>query len=500
MIIPVILAGGVGSRLWPLSRQLNPKQFISFAESSADTSSPTLFQATLSRLAGIDGLAAPIVICNEEHRFLVAEQLRVLGIVNASILLEPEGRNTAPAVTLASVLAARHAEQQASPDASKPVLLVLPADHIIRDPAIFRHCVAAGASQARAGRLVTFGIEATYPETGYGYVKRDTAGPLPAGENLSPDGTADAFPVARFVEKPDADTAAAYLADGSYYWNSGMFMFTADKWLQELTRLQPEMVSVCQAACQQPQQDGDFVRVAADIFATCPADSIDYAVMEKTADAVVIPMAAAWSDMGAWSALWDVSEHRTASNNVVIGDVHCVRVRDSYIRSESRLVAAVGIENAVIVETADAVLVANKDQVQNVKQVVQWLEQQKRSEAVNHTLVYRPWGSYESLAHGPGFQVKHIRVRPGAALSLQMHHHRAEHWVVISGEATVTCDEQVFTLTANQSTFLPLGCKHRLQNKSDEWIELIEVQTGDYLGEDDIVRFEDVYGRVPTVK
>lgn len=500
MIIPVILAGGVGSRLWPLSRQLNPKQFISFAEPSAGSGSPTLFQATLSRLTGIDGLAAPIVICNEEHRFLVAEQLRVLGIRNASILLEPEGRNTAPAVTLASILAARHVEQQTSPDAAEPVLLVLPADHIIRDPAIFRQCVAAGVRQALAGRLVTFGIEATYPETGYGYVKRDTSGSQQAGENLSPPGVADAFPVARFVEKPDAKTAADYLADGSYYWNSGMFMFTASKWLQELSRLQPDMVSVCQAACRQPQQDGDFVRVAADIFATCPADSIDYAVMEKTADAVVIPMAAAWSDMGAWSALWDVSEHRTDDNNVVIGDVHCVDVKDSYIRAGSRLVAAVGIENAVIVETADAVLVANKDQVQNVKQVVQWLEQQNRPEAVNHTLVYRPWGSYESLAQGPGFQVKHIRVRPGAALSLQMHHHRAEHWVVISGEATVTCDERVFMLTANQSTFLPLGCKHRLQNKSDEWIELIEVQTGDYLGEDDIVRFEDVYGRVPATK
>ncbi|WP_339856955.1 mannose-1-phosphate guanylyltransferase/mannose-6-phosphate isomerase [Pseudohongiella acticola] len=505
MIIPVILAGGVGSRLWPLSRQLNPKQFIALSASASatDVDSQTLFQATLARLDGITGLAAPIVICNEEHRFLVAEQLRVLGINNASILLEPEGRNTAPAVTLASLLAARHAELQTVPgshESDEPVLLVLPADHIIRDSAIFRRCVETGAEQARVGRLVTFGIEASYPETGYGYVKRDTSGDRQQGQNLAPTGDVDAFAVARFVEKPDAKTAAAYLADGSYYWNSGMFVFTADKWLQELTRLQPDMVSVCRDACQQTHQDGDFVRIDADVFASCPADSIDYAVMEKTADAVVIPMSAAWSDMGAWSALWDVSEHKTEDNNVVIGDVHCVDVKDSYLRSESRLVTAVGIENAVIVETADAVLVANKDQVQNVKQIVQWLEQQERPEAVSHTLVYRPWGSYESLAHGPGFQVKHIRVRPGAALSLQMHHHRAEHWVVISGEATVTCDERVFTLTANQSTFLPLGCKHRLQNNSDEWIELIEVQTGDYLGEDDIVRFEDVYGRVPTVK
>ncbi|MEX2333222.1 MAG: mannose-1-phosphate guanylyltransferase/mannose-6-phosphate isomerase, partial [Pseudohongiella sp.] len=415
-------------------------------------------------------------------------------------LLEPEGRNTAPAVTLAGLLADRHARQQATPDSAEPVLLVLPADHVIRDPEIFHRCVESGARQALAGRLVTFGIAATYPETGYGYVKRDASGPEQRGVNLSPPGSAEAFAVARFVEKPDAKTAAAYLADGSYYWNSGMFMFTASKWLQELSRLQPDMVSVCQEASRQPQQDGDFVRISADIFASCPSDSIDYAVMEKTADAVVIPMAAEWSDMGAWSALWDVSEHKTPENNVIIGDVRCVDVSNSYLRSESRLVAAVGIENAVIVETADAVLVANKDQVQNVKQIVQWLEQHKRSEAVSHTLVYRPWGSYESLAHGPGFQVKHIRVRPGAALSLQMHHHRAEHWVVISGEATVTCDERVFTLTANQSTFLPLGCKHRLQNKCDEWIELIEVQTGDYLGEDDIVRFEDVYGRVPAGK
>lgn len=492
MIIPVILAGGVGSRLWPLSRQLNPKQFIAFNDSPDSNSKLTLFQATLERLSGMEDVAAPIVICNEEHRFLVAEQLRVLDITSASILLEPEGRNTAPAVTLAALLAQEHLAAQSAASAEEAVLLVLPADHIIRDLDILHQCIGSGRDQALAGRLVTFGIEAAYPETGYGYVQRDSQ-PLVGSDSNNP-----AFAVKRFVEKPDAETAAQYIADGGYYWNSGMFMFSADAWLRELSQLAPQMAQVCRESCQHSQRDGDFIRVSSEIFASCPSDSIDYAVMEKTADAVVIPMAASWSDMGAWSALWEVSNNRNADNNVLMGDVHCVNVKDSYVRSESRLVAAVGIENAVIVETADAVLVAGKDQVQDVKQVVKWLEQQSRPETVKHTLVYRPWGSYECLATGPGFQVKHIRVRPGAALSLQMHHHRAEHWVVISGEAKVTCGDRVFTMGANESTFIPLGSTHRLQNESNEWIELIEVQTGQYLGEDDIVRFEDVYGRVPA--
>jgi len=488
MIIPVILAGGVGSRLWPLSRQLNPKQFIAFdtpADKEQNNASETLFQATLTRLRGIDGLAPPVVLCNEEHRFLVAEQLRQLDVRGADIVLEPCGRNTAPAVALAALSSAG---RRPAAGATEPVLLVLPADHVIRDRAALHRCIAEGARQALTGKLVTFGIEPAFAETGYGYIRR---GQPVAGSGL-------AFGVEQFVEKPDLKTAESYLASGSYYWNSGMFMFTASAWLAELAALAPEISRVCRSAVAHLSRDGDFARVPTDVFASCPSDSIDYAVMEKTAHAVVVPLSASWSDLGAWSALWDVSDKKTADNNVLMGDVRCVDVSDSYVRAESRFVAAVGIKNAVVVETADAVLVADKSRVQDVKQIVQWLEQQSRQEAISHTLVFRPWGSYQSLAQGPGFQVKRIRVKPGAALSLQMHHRRAEHWVVISGVATVTCDDRVFDLTTNESTFIPLGSRHRLENKCDEWIELIEVQTGAYLGEDDIVRFEDVYGRAPA--
>jgi mannose-1-phosphate guanylyltransferase/mannose-6-phosphate isomerase len=415
----------------------------------------------------------------------VAEQLRQLDVHGADIVLEPCGRNTAPAVALAALSVAG---RQPADGATEPVLLVLPADHVIRDRAALHRCIAEGTRQALAGRLVTFGIEPAFAETGYGYIRR---GQPVTGSEL-------AYGVEQFVEKPDLETSQSYLADGSYYWNSGMFMFTASAWLAELEALAPEISRVCREAVARLSRDGDFARVPTDVFTSCPSDSIDYAVMEKTDHAVVVPLSASWSDLGAWSALWDVSDKKTADNNVLMGDVRCVDVSDSYVRAESRFVAAVGIKNAVVVETADAVLVADKSRVQDVKQIVQWLEQQSRQEATSHTLVFRPWGSFQSLAQGPGFQVKRIRVKPGAALSLQMHHRRAEHWVVISGVATVTCDDKVFDLTTNESTFIPLGSRHRLENKCDEWIELIEVQTGAYLGEDDIVRFEDVYGRAPA--
>ncbi|HBN15031.1 MAG: mannose-1-phosphate guanylyltransferase/mannose-6-phosphate isomerase [Pseudomonadota bacterium] len=482
MIIPVILAGGTGSRLWPLSRQLNPKQFVDIATHEGDL---TLFQATLSRLQGLADLASPIVICNEEHRFLVAEQLRQLaehevpGAAQASLLLEPAGRNTAPALTLAALLA----QQQAGPD---DVMLVLPADHLIADVAAFHECVLIGQVQAAAGSLVTFGITPSYPETGYGYIQ---AGAALAASNDR------ACQVARFVEKPDIATARGYLEAGDYFWNSGMFMMTATTWLQEAGKFAPAITEACTRAFETLTRDGDFIRIDEKRFSESPSDSIDYAVMEKTPLAAVVPMKAGWSDLGAWNALWETSTSRDEQNNVRSGDVYLQQVSNSYVHAGSRFVAAVGMDHAVIVETADAVLVANKDQVQDVKGIVQWLTQQQRSEAVSHTLVYRPWGSYECLSSGPGFQVKRIRVRPGAALSLQMHQHRAEHWVVISGSATVTCDERKFVMQANESTFIPLGSKHRLQNEGTDWVELIEVQTGSYLGEDDIVRFDDVYGR-----
>lgn len=475
MIIPVVLAGGVGSRLWPVSRQLYPKQFASLttgrAQSAADS---TLFQATLLRLASLGNRGAPMVICNEDHRFLTAQQLRDIGIEQATILLEPIGRNTAPAVALAALLA----------DADD-ILLVLPADHAIQDSDALCQAIARGAQLAAQGRLVTFGIVPATAETGYGYILR--------GSTVGAE-AADGCAVQRFVEKPDLATAQAYLASGDYYWNSGMFMFKAGRYLEELAQHAPDILASCRTAVAGIEDDVDFKRVPLPLFSACRSESIDYAVMEKTRDAVVVPLDARWNDLGAWNALWETSE-KDSAGNVLTGDVLCADVTDSYIHSHSRLVAAVGLDNAVIVETADAVLVASRDRVQDVKRIVQQLELSKRSESVNHVLVYRPWGSYESLAIGAGFQVKHIVVKPGGSLSLQMHHHRAEHWIVIKGSATVTCDERVFTLNANESTFIPLGSTHRLQNLTATPVELIEVQTGSYLGEDDIVRFEDIYGR-----
>jgi len=467
MIIPVIMAGGVGSRLWPASREAKPKQFLVFSGQHS------LFQLSLLRLQGLAGLLPPIVVCNDEHRFLVAEQLRGIGINDASIILEPLGRNTAPAVALAA-LAAREQDPRA-------VLLVLAADHLIKDLDSFHAAIAAGESFARERSLVTFGIVPTRAETGYGYVRR---GPrVGAG-----------FPVKAFVEKPDRRTAQAYLDSGEYYWNSGMFMFTAELYLNELHNHAPQILVACQQAWNSAAKDLDFLRVDAEDFGKAPAISIDYAVMEHTKAAVVVPLDADWNDLGAWPAVWEqgpFDEH----NNVAHGDVLFQDAHNSFVLAESRLVALVGMDDAIIVETADAVLVAGKSRVQEVRDIVQRLNSAGRKETKWHRKVGRPWGSFEGLADGEGFQVKRIVVKPGAALSLQLHHKRAEHWIVVRGLATVTCGERVFELHENESTYIPLGVKHRLENTTNEDVILIEVQCGAYLGEDDIVRFDDNYGR-----
>lgn len=472
MLVPVILAGGVGTRLWPVSRALLPKQFIQFPRQQG-----SLFQNTLTRLAGLADIRDPVVVCNADHRFLVAEQLRQLDCRQPVIMLEPFGRNTAPAVALAALQV-----REKSPDS---VLLVLPADHLIQNITALHAAINAGESLAAAGRMVTFGIVPTGPETGYGYICKSSA--LTRG----------AFVVESFVEKPDLPTAEKYLASGKYLWNSGMFMFTATHYLEELKKFAPQIHAQCVKAYQTLQQDAEFTRIDPAVFESCPSESIDYAVMEKTSAAAVIPLDANWNDLGAWSALFDAGE-KDDDNNVISGDVLLTDVANSYVQSSSRLVAAVGIRNIVIVETSDAVLVADRSRVQEVKQIVDQLKSLKRTEHHSHDLVLRPWGSYESLVNAGGYQVKHIVVKPGASLSLQLHHHRAEHWTIIKGQATVTRDEQVLTLAVNESTFIPQGSKHRLENRGTVACEFIEVQVGDYLGEDDIVRFEDIYGRVPV--
>lgn len=432
-----------------------------------------MLQDTLARIDELDS-AAPMVICNDEHRFVVAEQLRQRQVTPAAIILEPEGRNTAPALALAAL----HAVATA-PDA---VLLVLPADHVIRDPGAFVGAVRGGQAAAAAGTLITFGVVPDAPHTGYGYLRLG----VNTGERL--------FALDRFVEKPDAATAKSYLAEGGYHWNSGMFLLSAAAYLEELTTHAPAIARACRAAMADASADLDFLRPQREAFLNCPADSIDYAVMEKTRRGAVIPLDCGWSDVGAWSTLWQVSE-RDDRGNVAIGDVMIEDCSDSYLRSESRLLAATGVDKLIVVETPDAVLVANRDKVQNIKAIVQRLKAEGRSEASLHRRVYRPWGSYESLIVGERFQVKRIVVDPGHTLSLQMHHHRAEHWIVVQGTAEVTCEDKVFILCEDQSTYIPLGHKHRLANPGKIPLELIEVQSGTYLGEDDIVRFEDVYGR-----
>lgn len=473
MIIPVIMAGGVGSRLWPVSRKLLPKQFVTFDENTS-----SLFQQSLERLQGLPGVGPSIVVCNEEHRFLVAEQLRGLGLDKgenkAVIILEPEGRNTAPAVALAALAAGELDDD--------PVLLVLAADHLIGDIGAFHDAIAAGTRQAVERKLVTFGIVPDQPETGYGYIRRGEAR----------DG---GFSIDRFVEKPDSETAQSYLDSGEYYWNSGMFMFSAATYIHALTEHAPEILDVCVQAWQQSREDLDFKRIPGDVFSRCRSDSIDYAVMEHTSDGVVIPLDAGWNDLGAWSALWEQGDS-DSQGNVSRGDVILKDVRHSYVHAQSRLVSLIGMEDAVVVETPDAVLVSSKDRVQEVKDIVETIKAAGRPEADSHVRVYRPWGSYESLADGDRFQVKRIRVNPGASLSLQLHHKRAEHWIVVHGSARVTIGEQDFLLEENQSTYIPVETRHRLENPTDEELILVEVQCGSYLGEDDIERFDDVYGRV----
>jgi mannose-1-phosphate guanylyltransferase/mannose-6-phosphate isomerase len=442
-----------------------------------------MLQQTLLRLEGL-AAGAPVVVCNEAHRFLVAEQLRQLKIEPRATLLEPFGRNTAPAIALAAHAALKGGAAPSS--GIDPVLLVLPADHVIRDIPAFQQAVRAALPAAQAGMLATFGIVAHAPETGYGYIQRGEA-------------QGAAFRIARFVEKPDQERAREFVASGKYYWNSGMFLFRARRYLQELERLAPEMARICEAAFLGSKADLDFTRIDAALFEACPADSIDYAVMEKTADAVVVPLNAGWSDVGSWSSLHAASD-ADEYGNVTHGDVISEDTRGSYLYAESRLVAAVGLDNHVVVETKDAVLVAPKDRVQDVKKLVMRLKESGRYEHSLHREVFRPWGSYDSLENGPRFQVKRLKVKPGATLSLQMHHHRAEHWVVVAGTARITRGDEEFLLEENQSTYIPIGVRHRIENPGMIPLEIIEVQSGSYLGEDDIVRFEDKYGRKGTNK
>jgi len=466
MILPVIMAGGTGSRLWPLSRDLMPKQFLKL---DGDT---TMLQATVQRLQGLDALP-PLVICNEEHRFIAAEQMRQINQLDHNIILEPAGRNTAPAIALAAMTAVKKGQD--------PLLLVLAADHIISDSKEFRQVVAQASQFAAADNLVTFGIVATGPETGYGYIKR--------GSEKS-----GAYSVQQFVEKPDLATAKGYVSSGEYYWNSGMFIFKASVYLAELKKHRPDIYAACEHAMAEVDPDLDFIRVNKEAFLACPDDSIDYAVMEKTTKAVVVPLNAGWSDVGSWSSLWDVTA-KDENNNVHKGDVLSVASKHNYVFAETGLVATVGLENIIVVQTKDAVLVAAKDKVQDVKSIVQQLKGAGRTEHRIHREVYRPWGKYDSIDNGARYQVKRITVKPGEKLSIQMHHHRAEHWIVVSGTANVTVDGKDTLMSENQSIYIPLGAIHALENPGKIPLELIEVQSGSYLGEDDIVRFSDRYGR-----
>ncbi|MCW2099399.1 UNVERIFIED_ORG: mannose-1-phosphate guanylyltransferase (GDP) /mannose-6-phosphate isomerase type 2 [Pseudomonas psychrophila] len=466
-IYPIIMSGGSGSRLWPLSRQLNPKQFLPLADELS------MLQVTINRLNGLNA-AQPRLICNEQHRFLAAEQLRMLGLDKANILLEPVGRNTAPAIALAAL--------QVSNETDDPILLVLAADHLIQDVAAFQSSINIALPLAQSGKLVTFGIVPSHAETGYGYIEKGK------------DSGVGGFDVVRFVEKPDLNTAKDYLASGNYFWNSGMFMFRASSYLEELEAYRPDILKSCRAALAGGSQDMHFTRLDEAAFAACPEDSIDYAVMEKTQHAVMVPLDAGWSDIGSWTALWDVSS-KDEQGNVFKGDVLDQDSRNTFVHANSRLVATVGVDDLVIVETKDAVLVAHKNHVQDVKKIVTQLKNGLRSEHINHREVYRPWGVYDSVDNGHRYQVKRITVKPGAKLSVQMHHHRAEHWIVVSGTAKVTNGEKTYLVCENESTYIPIGQIHALENPGVIPLELIEVQSGSYLGEDDIVRFEDKYGR-----
>lgn len=477
-LLPVILCGGSGTRLWPLSRETYPKQFLALGGNGV-----SMLQDTALRLNGLTSAitkAPPLVVCNTEHRFLAAQQLQDAGLQGAQLVLEPVGRNTAPALTLAALAASPRA-----------IMLAMPADHVMTQPESLHQAVEAAWMMAQEGDMVTFGIVANRPETGYGYIQKG-----------QPVRGMDAFDILSFEEKPNQDLARTYASSGNYLWNSGLFMVRADQWIKAMEALQPDMLQACRAAMAQSSRDMDFIRPHADAFAACPSDSIDYAVMEHLPrnealriPARVVPLDAGWSDLGAWDALWDVLAHDT-NGNAHTGQTLAIDTRDSLLFSESRLIAAVGLDNVVVVETPDAVLVADKRRTQDVKKIVAELKAQKRSLASSHRKVHRPWGWYDSIDSGERFQVKRIVVKPGASLSLQMHHHRAEHWIVVRGTAEVTNGENVLLLGENQSTFIPLGHAHRLKNPGKVPLEIIEVQSGSYLGEDDIVRFEDTYGRV----
>lgn len=469
MIVPVILAGGSGSRLWPMSRALYPKQLIDIYNDH------TMLQNTLYRLEGLDGLHPPLVICNEVHRFMTAEQLRKMQVTPGAIILEPKGKNTAPAIALAALKSLKKDED--------PILLVLPADHVIEDLDAFHGAIKKGCELARDGKLVTFGIVPSTPATGYGYIRK--------GEELSGGG---AFRIDAFVEKPDLKTAGTYVDSGQYCWNSGMFMFRASAILGELEAFAGESLALCRTALEKGKSDLDFFRLEREAFEAIVPDSIDFAVMEKTEKGVVVPLDAGWNDLGSFDALWETGS-KDGQNNVVSGDVMVHGVKDTYIHAETRLVAAIGLEGFVVVETSDAVLVAPRNRVQEVKEIVNRLKENNREEALTHSRVYRPWGNYETIDHSHRYQVKRITVHPGAKLSLQKHHHRAEHWTVVSGTAIVTRGKEEIMLKEDESIYIPLGELHRLENPGKIPLELIEVQSGPYLGEDDIVRFEDVYGR-----
>ena len=470
-MIPVILSGGSGTRLWPLSREYHPKQFLPLV------SEKTMVQQTLARLDGIAGLKPPIAVCNEDHRFMMAEQLWEIDCKAAAIILEPVGKNTAPAVAMAALAATSEDD----------VLLVLPADHVIDDTPAFQDAVLQAKVMAEAGFLVTFGIVPAHPETGYGYIKR--------GDEIREQ----AFNVAAFVEKPDLKTATEYVDSGDYFWNSGMFAFKAGRYLEELEKFNPEMLACCRKTFAAAKIDMDFTRLDKEIFSDCPADSIDYAVLEKTEQAIVIPLDTGWNDVGSWSALWDVTQ-KDENGNAIHGDVLTVDTKNSFIHTEGRLVATIGVDDLVVIETDDAVMVAPKDRVQDVRAIVDQLKKIGRKEAKLHRKVYRPWGHYDSVDNGERHQTKRIVVKPGARLSVQKHHHRAEHWVVVKGTALVTKAGEQILLSENESVYIPLGTVHCLENPGVIPLEMVEVQSGSYLGEDDIVRYEDKYGRLEDSK
>lgn len=471
MIIPVILGGGSGTRLWPLSRALYPKQLLALAGEH------TMLQDTVLRLETVEGKGPVYCICNESHRFLVAEQLREIETETGAIVLEPCGRNTAPAAAVAAMIVA-----EKHPGA---LMLLLPADHVVIDRDAFGAAISTGVDAARDGRLVTFGIVPLSPETGYGYIRVKAEGRDKNG----------VFPVGEFVEKPDRETAWTYLASKEYFWNSGIFLFSPETYIEELGRFDPAMLSSSREALSNAREDLDFLRLDAAAFNSCPSDSIDYAVMEKTSKAVLVPLDAGWNDIGAWSALWEVQE-RDGEGNVKKGDVLVHDVQNSYVHATHRLVAAVGLEGHIVVETADAVLVASKDRVRDVRKIVEELQKSEREEVLTHRRVYRPWGFYETVDFSDRFKVKRITVNPGSALSLQKHLHRAEHWIVARGKAIVTVEQRETELSEDQSTYIPVGAVHRLENRENVPLELIEVQSGAYLGEDDIIRVEDIYGRL----